>query len=228
MGKITLKEFWDKADKGINAVIHCDTEEKAEKLLAEFDKMGKCWASGDSYKTTTNWWSYTVETCYSNQGQFTPKNYYEDEGYTIYEFEDVIFDERKTISGLTNYPKIARITMSNGKDYYYALYDTNIKRKSYVVVTGKAEGKLLKVAAVYDAENRPDDCPEYLTQEVIGEINMKPYNTRLKERRKKKREEINMLAGKVNKLREKLLQDFLNQNDEYKALTTRMKELQNR
>ena len=227
MGKITLKEFWDLADKGFNAVIHCDTEEKAKKLLTEFDKMGKCWSSGNSYKEASRWEDYKDRTCFSNRGGFSPKNYYENANYTIYEFEDVIFDERRNISCLTNYPKIARIRMSNGKDYHYALYDTNIKRKSYVLVTGKAEGKLLKVAAVYNAENRPDDCPEHLTQEVIGEIDMKPYKARLKERRKKKREEINHLAVEISKLREKLLQDLLNQNEEYKALASKMKELQN-
>lgn len=227
MGKITLKKFWDMADKGIDAAIHCDTEEKAKKLLAEFDKMGKCWHSGDSYLTETYWNIYIIKTCYSNRGEFAVKYWCEGENYIIYEFEDVIFDERKNLAGLTDYPKIARIRMSNGKDYHYALYDTSIKRKSCVLVTGKAEGKILKVTAVYDTENRPDDCPENLTQEVIGEIDMKPYNARVKERNRKKREEINILAGKMNKLREKLLQDFLNQNEEYKDLAARMKELQN-
>ena len=45
--KITLEEFWNSKEK---LAIHCDTEEKAIKLLRAFNKMGKKWKSRDSYK----------------------------------------------------------------------------------------------------------------------------------------------------------------------------------
>ncbi len=44
--KITLKQFFDSKKELL--CIHCDTQEKAIKLLKEFDKLGKKWAGGDS------------------------------------------------------------------------------------------------------------------------------------------------------------------------------------
>lgn len=234
MGRITVKEFWDMADNGIIAAIHCNTKEKAKKLLAEFDKMGKYWVTGTSYRN--KWWNTCKdETCYDNEGRFNNQCYYRNMGNIIYEFEDIIFDDDKTVCipmqkkppVPTDYPKIAQIRMSNGKNYYYALYDVNIKRSSFVLVTGIAAEKILEVTAVYDTENRPEDCPENLTQEVIGEINMKPYRTRVKARRTAKREKIKSLNKELGKLREKLLQDFLNQNEEYKSLKVKLEELKN-
>lgn len=223
MEKITLKEFWDMADKGVKAAIHCDTEEKANKLCAEFDKLGKRWSTDRSYKVDNNWEFYKDKTCYRNDCTFSLKSFYISSGLKVYEFEDIIFDSDKT----TDYPKIAQIRMTNGKNYYYALYDENIKRRSFVLVTGKAAEKILEVMAVYGTDNRPKDCPENLTQEVIGEIDMKPYRARVKARRKKKQEEINTLTKEISKCREKLLQDFLNQNEEYKTLTIQLEKLKN-
>lgn len=105
--KITLKEFWDNK---IPKVIHCNTEEKAIKLLKVFDKMGMHWKNDGYYLDVGNrWGKYEENTCYSNYGTYGSvqdiKNYpkvfiNEDDvllskcvPYTIYEFEDVIFEE---------------------------------------------------------------------------------------------------------------------------------------
>ena len=69
---MNLKEFFN--IKQIYA-IHCDTEEKAIKLLKAFDGMGKTWRTGDKYVTETYWDFYRENTAYSNNGAFEPVQY---------------------------------------------------------------------------------------------------------------------------------------------------------
>ncbi|HBS10668.1 MAG TPA: hypothetical protein DEA28_02965 [Firmicutes bacterium] len=84
--KITLKEFWKSLDR---LAIHCDTEEKADKLLEAFDKYGESW-SVDSRYTDINYWNeYKEKTCYDNDIAYCDINSYKEDNYTIYEFEDV-------------------------------------------------------------------------------------------------------------------------------------------
>lgn len=52
---MTIKEFFEKKEK---LVIHCDTEEKANKLLRKFDELGKKWGSGESYLLQNEWKRY--------------------------------------------------------------------------------------------------------------------------------------------------------------------------
>lgn len=89
---ITLKEFFD-SKKTIG--IHCDTKEKAEKLLKEFDKMGKCWWDGDSYLKFSCFSAFKNSTVYLNKGNYTNVNGCIGNNYEIYEFEDVIFPPTK-------------------------------------------------------------------------------------------------------------------------------------
>lgn len=84
--KITLTEFWNSKEK---LVIHCDTEEKANKLLRAFNKMGEKWASGHSYLKNIWWSPYGEKTCYSNKHDFSPFSFYKENDYKFYEFEDV-------------------------------------------------------------------------------------------------------------------------------------------
>ena len=87
MKKITLKEFFENYDE---MFIHCDTEEKANKLLKAFDKMGKTWHGGMSYLEDNNWDIYGQETVYSNRGTccsvIYTKKYIK---APIFEFEEV-------------------------------------------------------------------------------------------------------------------------------------------
>ena len=88
--KITLTEFWNSKEK---LAIHCNTEEKANKLLTLFDKMGKKWFSGNSYLKVNCWDEYEKDTCYSNQYGYAEIDFYKKDNYTIYEFDDVDFEE---------------------------------------------------------------------------------------------------------------------------------------
>lgn len=82
---MTIKEFFRiKA----NLAIHCDTEEKAKKLLEAFDKAGHRWKSGGSYKDIA-WEIYKEETCYSNDRSYGRVKYFKQCGYTIIEFDEI-------------------------------------------------------------------------------------------------------------------------------------------
>lgn len=86
MKKITLTEFWNSKQ---NLAIHCDTEEKANKLLMAFDKLDKRWSNDHKYTSFNNYEVFEDKTCYSNRRAFWHYEGYSNFGYTIYEFEDV-------------------------------------------------------------------------------------------------------------------------------------------
>ena len=81
-----LKEFW-KSKKGI--AIHCDTEEKAEKLCKAFDQMGQKWNTGCSYLENDLWHYYETESCYTNRNIYSSKSFYEGFDYRIIPFEEI-------------------------------------------------------------------------------------------------------------------------------------------
>lgn len=84
--KITLTEFWNSKDK---LAIHCDTEEKANKLLKAFDKYGKKWNSGDSYLQYNFYETLKEIICYSNRNTFGGVNDYKEDNVIIYDFDEV-------------------------------------------------------------------------------------------------------------------------------------------
>ena len=87
--KITLKEFWE-SDKEL--AIGCNTEEKANRLLEAFDRLGKMWSSGNSYLEYNCYTGYGESTYYTNTGMYCDKNIARDSTCHIYELEDVDLD----------------------------------------------------------------------------------------------------------------------------------------
>ena len=90
--KITLEEFFESDN---NLAIHCDTEEKAQKLCEAFDRLGKAWVTGTSYLENNYWLKYGKDACYTNSKMACNKEYLLNEHFGIYEFEDVILDGGK-------------------------------------------------------------------------------------------------------------------------------------
>ena len=88
--KITLIEFWNSKKP---LAIHCDTREKARKLLEIFDKLGKKWHSGESYTKESYYNDHLCSTCYSNHRKYSDCDYYKKCNYAVYEFEDVNLDK---------------------------------------------------------------------------------------------------------------------------------------
>lgn len=68
--------------------IHCNTEEKANKLLTILNKLGKKWVSGKSYLEDNYWRFDTTETCYGLDGSYGISKWYDN----VYEFEEVDLD----------------------------------------------------------------------------------------------------------------------------------------
>ena len=89
---MTIKEFFERKD---NLAIHCNTKEKADKLLEAFDKAGYCWISGNKYGRygDTFWYVCGENTCYSNRRDYCDISYFKDHGYRILEFEKIEFED---------------------------------------------------------------------------------------------------------------------------------------
>ena len=84
--KITLTEFWASKEK---LAIHCDTEEKANELLQAFHKLGKKWCDDTSYLSSNEYYLHKDETCYSNLGGYSARDFYKKNSFKIYEFDEV-------------------------------------------------------------------------------------------------------------------------------------------
>lgn len=81
---MTIKEFFKSNEK---LAIHCDTKEKAKALCNAFDREGYTWRSGCIRYTECTYWDEGI--CYSNENGYADREYYENKGYRILEFEDI-------------------------------------------------------------------------------------------------------------------------------------------
>lgn len=72
-------------------VVHCKTNNEAEAFCNLMDKHGLKWSSGESYTEKTRWKIHKTETCYSSEGCYSDKLWYEYAGYKILEFSDYDF-----------------------------------------------------------------------------------------------------------------------------------------
>lgn len=75
--------------------IHCDTEEKAEKLLNCLDSVGFIWYSGNSLLKNNYWLTYEEKTCYhinfdNKIVNFGNYNFYKNQSYKIISYEEAI------------------------------------------------------------------------------------------------------------------------------------------
>lgn len=110
--KITFDEFFK--TKGV--FIHCNTEKKANKLCAEFDKLGKRWKDNKRYSSSHNGWRcFGENTIYSNRGTIGNIRDFIRAPYPIFEFEDVIFDNPLIHSvTLNDKKKITTVVFTDG------------------------------------------------------------------------------------------------------------------
>lgn len=87
--RLNIKQFFEIR---ANFAIHCDTEEKAKKLLKAFDKTGRRWPSGQRYTNCTAWGNHKEETCYGNTGGCDSVEFCREYGYIVFEFEEIELD----------------------------------------------------------------------------------------------------------------------------------------
>ena len=74
-------------------------EEQAEALLKALDERGYVWASGVKLTTKEYYENCEERTCYNfgldKQVWYDSRSYCQEAGYTIIEFKDIEFKERK-------------------------------------------------------------------------------------------------------------------------------------
>lgn len=124
---ITLKEFFESQE---NMAIHCSTEEKANELLKKFKEFGH-------NRKYTCWKVYEGDTCYSSCG-YANKQWYLDNGYIVYEYEDVI-DMYSLKEGICNMK--AKNLFKNMFDSIYLMRKdmkliVNVDKRIVIVKTG--------------------------------------------------------------------------------------------
>ena len=88
--KFNWKEFMNKNNK---IAVHCKTEEEAIDFCKKMDEHGMKWCSGKSYLKNNNWNYYREKTCYSNKGEYTEKNWYEERVYKILEWSNYMIKD---------------------------------------------------------------------------------------------------------------------------------------
>lgn len=165
--KITLKEFFDSKKK---LAINCNTEEKANKLLKEFDKLGKTWRSGDSYLGNTYFDAYKDKTCYSNIGEYCEIEFYKRHKIKIYSFEDIIFgQDEKPKNLILEFAKLLGVEI--GEEF---------KIKGWSSYPYKFDGVLLSRTNGNEWEHATADDYEYIltSQCTIEKLPKKPQLTK--------------------------------------------------
>ena len=88
---MTLREFWGSKEK---LVIHCKTFEEAIIFCKASDKLGKTWSNKKSYLDQTDWEVHRADTCYTNEGTYSPKSWYQENGYEVLNFEDIDWETK--------------------------------------------------------------------------------------------------------------------------------------
>jgi len=79
-----------------DVVIHCDTHEKAKKILRWADEQYLEWCSGRTYVESDNWENYKEETCYCfYKGSFCSIDKWMSIDYKILTYEEVLMKDLK-------------------------------------------------------------------------------------------------------------------------------------
>src|SRR5690554_3396558 len=67
-----------------NTVIHCETEEEAERILDMAHELGYKWWTGENYENNTEWDIYKSKMCYDLlEGSYSDCYYFKNKNYSI-------------------------------------------------------------------------------------------------------------------------------------------------
>ena len=170
MKKITLSEFFKNDEK---LAIHCDTEEKAQKLCEAINKMGKRWCSPEQ-DTEYTWTRFGKLTCYINKPLHRNSVVLLRCGTKVYEFEDVILDGGKA----KPYEELPVLFCEDGFEPTIPLPDVE-KEIKYVDQLINETAALAKEGEMY--KDAYLDCTNYiqaknkLIEEMKDENNLKVH-----------------------------------------------------
>ena len=94
--KLLFSELLERA-KSEKIVVHAPIEEQAKELLRSLDERRYVWASGVKLTAETWYGVLREDTCYNfgfnKKVLYGSLKFYQKEGYTIIEFEDIDFKE---------------------------------------------------------------------------------------------------------------------------------------
>ena len=150
--------------KGKSVAIHCKSKTQAKKWCKLMHKNGFKWrAEGcESYFLRNSYSWFETDTCYSLHGGFCDIDWYEQHGYTIIEFDDIIagkYDRRKKMFTKKHLRNGDYIKLRNGELGIYivnggfvndtnpiddTLFDTNL------IYTPNSNCDIVEVRRFYD------------------------------------------------------------------------------
>lgn len=77
---MTIHEFFMTDEK---LAIHCNTIDKAQRLLRLFHENDYRWSGGQRYIDVDYWENHQAKMCYSNERCYSGLDYYQEYGYKI-------------------------------------------------------------------------------------------------------------------------------------------------
>lgn len=89
-----------------NTVIHCETEQEANRILGMAHELGYKWWIGMNYKNNTEWGVYKSKMCYDLfGGSYSHYDYFNNKNYTIIPSTQIADLEEKKTTVWTTPPK---------------------------------------------------------------------------------------------------------------------------
>lgn len=146
--KLSWKNF-----KKRKFMINCKTQEEANELCQMMHDRGMRWWNGDSYIEGNNWYC-GVTTCYSGAGEYSPRMYYESEGYKVVTFQDfkAYYDQKKL------------------KPLWHSSDEHPTSSQEVMVITKHGECYLLLYSKKHNKFNVSDQDTVYLAEQLAIEI----------------------------------------------------------
>ncbi len=132
-------------------VVHCSTEDQANKFLEICDKQGIVWGSGNKTTNYNNWDKHGPETCYNVVEDWglmvcSKQFYLEEMGAKVIEFEDLFLEKKIDATMLSLMPDgitvIVKIKDFKDKNRYFA-------RNTGTLETNAAGYKVIKIKNKY-------------------------------------------------------------------------------
>lgn len=117
-------------------------------------------------------------------------------------------------NALSGYKKVAMIRMGC-TDYFYALYDDDVKPGDTVLVSGGASNVVQKVADVLTADEAKEVCKKNIISEVICKIDTSAYDKRVADRKE---------AEKLKKEMDKVIKQ-MEETEKYELYAARYPEI---
>ena len=158
-----------------NTVVHCPTEELANKILKIAHDNGYKWCSGYSYISRNNWEHYKENTCYNIvKGTYCDKEYSLDRHYTIISAKQFLINNLKQeiMKDLKYFQTKTLIVNGSTRDITVAVYLKDDKLYGGYAVRNPIDTEFNKDKAKLIATGRAmNERTNLLKDESVGSLN---------------------------------------------------------